>query len=337
MEQSQDKDSSVRLEAAGATQIGKRRYNEDFVLVRDDLQLFLVADGAGGHQAGDVAAALAARCISNYIGATVRATYDKAEFDRFGLAVGARRLAAAIHKANRDILEIARSHRQHRGMGTTVVAASYSPRSGLMHVAHVGDSRCYRLRRGHLELLTQDHSLLTDVLEERPELDDAVLANLPKHVVTRALGMKANLRVSLRSHSVAKGDRFLLCSDGLTVPVAPSVIAETLTLSESPAVIVEKLLSLAIEAGGRDNVAALVIDCAGGPDITLPADPRRHAPETHPPPARPGEPSTPELLLLGIEEIKLDAEPTFRVVPTDSASEDLAEALSKLVKSQQLR
>jgi protein phosphatase len=326
MEQVSQTGDEIVLAAAGATDIGKRRHNEDVVLVRDDLGLYLVADGAGGHNAGDVAAALAARSISNYIGATVRATHERPEFDQFGLATGARRLAAAIHKANHDILEISQSRREHHGMGTTVVAACFSPRSGLMHVAHVGDSRAYRLRGGHLELLTQDHSLLTDVLAERPDLDDAVLANLPKHVVTRALGMKPRVRVSVRSHPVAAGDRFLLCTDGLSEPVPAAEIAEQLTLPKPPGAIVQHLLNLVAEANGRDNVGIVVLDCSGGPPATLPAGPSRPAP-----PPRVDEASGPELLLLGIEEIDLDDSQPFRVVPRDSASEDLSEALGEFI------
>lgn len=156
------------IEAFGATHVGRRReHNEDCVLVRPDLFLFAVADGAGGHRAGEVASALAVRSMANYFGATVRATHDAAEFDGFGVPAGARRLARAIHKANRDVREIARTHERHRGMGTTVVAASFSPRSALLHIAHAGDSRCYRLRGGELEQLTTDHSLLTDLLEQR--------------------------------------------------------------------------------------------------------------------------------------------------------------------------
>src|SRR5215216_1686162 len=169
--------AALTLKAAGRTDIGRRRqHNEDVVLVREDLGLFLVADGAGGHNAGEVASALAARSIENYFGATIRATHEAPEFNRLGMPNGARRLSSAVHKANRDVVEIARSSPKHRGMGTTVVACCFSPRSGLMHVAHVGDSRCYRMRDGDFELLTQDHSLLTDVLEQRPELDDDVLA-----------------------------------------------------------------------------------------------------------------------------------------------------------------
>ncbi|HZL27208.1 MAG TPA: hypothetical protein VFC39_11840, partial [Acidobacteriaceae bacterium] len=158
------------------------------------------------------------------------------------------------------------------GMGTTVVALCFSPRSGLMHVAHVGDSRCYRLRAGHLELLTKDHSLLTDVVEQRPELDDAVLAKLPKNVVTRALGMDSQLRVSMRSYAVVCGDRYLLCSDGLSGPVSAPEIAEALGRAEAPAAIADRLIELANVAGGPDNIAALIVHCQGGHTRAVPAD-----------------------------------------------------------------
>src|SRR5512142_2741584 len=144
----------LQVSGAGATDTGRRRrLNEDRVAVRNDLSAYLVCDGAGGHNAGEVAAALASRSIVNYLAATVQQAGEQPEFDRFGIPNGARRLSAAVHKANRDVVEISQTSHQHRGMGTTVVTAAFSPRSGLMHVAHVGDSRCYRLRSRHLELL----------------------------------------------------------------------------------------------------------------------------------------------------------------------------------------
>jgi serine/threonine protein phosphatase PrpC len=315
------------LQAGGATDVGKRRtHNEDTVLVRDDLSLYLVADGAGGHNAGDVASALCARSMSNYFGATIRATHESPEFNRFGIPNGARRLSAAVLKANRDIVEISHTSQEHRGMGTTVVAACFSPRSGLMHVAHVGDSRCYRLRAGHLELLTKDHSLLTDVIEQRPELDDQVLARLPKNVVTRALGMDGQLRVSIRSYAVVEGDRYLLCSDGLSGPVSAPEIADALGRDEGPPQIAQRLLKLANDAGGPDNIAALVLHCQGGHTHALPAD------SVPPPPpelfSMPGDfdndRSDPELLILGIEDFDLSE-------GTESASDDLLKALGDLI------
>jgi PPM family protein phosphatase len=312
------------LQAGSATDVGKRRtHNEDAVLVRDDLSLYLVADGAGGHNAGEVASALCARSMANYFGATIRSSHQSPEFNRFGIPHGARRLSAAVQKANRDILEISRSSRAHRGMGTTVVAACFSARSGLMHVAHVGDSRCYRLRAGHLELLTKDHSLLTDVLEQRPELDDQLLARLPKNVVTRALGINEQLRVSVRSHAVVEGDRYLLCSDGLSGPVPASQLALALGGDEPPERGATRLIDLANAAGGPDNIAALVLHCQGGHRHALPAD------SVPPSPAQvsvdlDADHTDPELLILGIEDLEL-------ADGNESASDDLFKALGDLI------
>jgi serine/threonine protein phosphatase PrpC len=314
------------LRAGGATDVGQRRtHNEDAVLAREDLDLYLVADGAGGHNAGEVASALCARSLSNYFGATIRASHQSPEFNRFGMPNGARRLSAAVLKANRDIVEISRSSHAHRGMGTTVVAAYFSRRSALMHVAHVGDSRCYRLRAGHLEQLTKDHSLLTDVIEQRPELDDAVLARLPKNVVTRALGMDPQLRVSIGSHAVVEGDRFLLCSDGLSGPVSAPEIASALGCDETPQETVARLIALANAAGGPDNIAALVLHCQAAQAHATPTEPVSPQHESSQAPARfDPDQSNPELMILGIEDLDVSD-------GKESASDGLLKALGNLV------
>jgi protein phosphatase len=260
--------------------------------------------------------------MENYFGATIRATHELPEFNRLGMPNGARRLSSAVHKANRDVVEIARTSPKHRGMGTTVVAACFSPRSGLMHVAHVGDSRCYRLRAGDFELLTQDHSLLTDVIEQRPELDDDMLARLPKNIVTRAIGLDGQLRVSIRSFSVVEGDRYLLCSDGLSGPVPAAEMADLLGKHAPAADTAEQLLALANQHGGPDNIAALIIDCQGGHKTALPAD------SVPPPPpevlAMVAESmAEPELLILGIQDLD--------VADAVSASDDLLKAIEDLL------
>ena len=152
----------LKVAAAGGTDIGKvRKHNEDAVLLRPDLSLFILADGAGGHNAGNVASALATTAIANFFEATGHGA-EEPDLDAFGLAIAARRLAASLQKANEDILDIAKTSNKLRGMGTTAVALSFFPKSGLVHVAHVGDSRCYRWRDGLLELMTHDHSLIND-------------------------------------------------------------------------------------------------------------------------------------------------------------------------------
>jgi protein phosphatase len=307
------------LRAAGRTDIGRNRpTNEDMTLVRADLGLYAVLDGAGGHRSGEVASALASRSIENYFGATIRRTHDSPEFDRFGIAAGARRLSTAIMKSNRDVIEIASQTPEHKGMGTTVVALAFSPRSGLMHVGHVGDSRCYRLRGGHLELMTHDHSLARDVLEQRPDLDDSVLDRLPQNIVTQALGLTPKLRIDLRSHRAAPGDRFLLCSDGLSGPLEDEAIQEALGADDATDAIVGNLIDRANEAGGHDNIGVVVVVIeAGAATESLPPATEK--------PARP-EPmrSDPELLILGIEELDLTG--------TSSASDEILGALSGLMK-----
>ncbi len=300
----------LRLRAAGATNIGQRKLNEDCYVLRDDLGLYVVADGAGGHNGGEVASSMAVHSITNYFEATLAEGRDQMELDRFGLSIPARRLSAAVHKANRDVTEISQSHREHRGMGTTVIATHFSPYAGLVHVANVGDSRCYRCREGQLEQLTQDHNLLTDVMEVRPDLDDYQLARLPRSVITRALGVSVELRVSMRSFGVVTGDRYLLCSDGLTGPLASSVIAECLCSDGTVQEVADRLVLGAVNGGGKDNVTAVVIECYAGPELALP-----------PPLTQVDREADPELLIMGVEEIDLN----------DDSVEGLREALGPML------
>ena len=306
--------------ASAVTDRGRRReHNEDVAVVRADLNLYIVADGAGGHNAGDVASDLATRSMVSYFEATEESFHALPDFDRFGFPSGARRLSGAVHEANRDVLALSRSSQQHRGMGTTVVAGFFTARSGLLHIAHVGDSRCYRYRPPHLELLTQDHSLLTDVLEQRPELEAAVLARLPRHVVTRALGMDEQLRVSLSSHAIAPRDRYLFCSDGLSSVVGPEEILRVLALREPTEDVAYRLVELANHAGGPDNIAALVLECSAAQEGESFDSPRRL------PASVDDFDEDPEILILGIEELDPDERP-------HTASDGLLKALGELIK-----
>jgi len=286
------------LQADGATDVGQHRdHNEDVILIRKDLGLFVLADGAGGHNAGEVAADLACKAIAEYMEQTAREAAEAPEFDKFGISTQARRLSIAVHQANRRVVELSQSSEKHRGMGTTIVAATYAKQHGMLHVAHAGDSRCYRLRSFQLECLTEDHSLLTDVLEQRPELDEKKLGRLPKNIVTRALGMGPAIRVSIRSHRVVGGDRYLLCSDGLAV-INSDQISTLLEQAKPPATIVKHLISLANQCGAPDNVSAIVIAIDGQPSRELLAGRQLQA-------APMPRESDPELLILGIEDLDL--------------------------------
>jgi protein phosphatase len=153
-------------------------------------------------------------------------------------------------------------------MGTTVVVASVDERRGLLHLGHVGDSRCYRIRDGRIELLTQDHTLINDVLELEPNIDDLRASRLPRNVITRALGMAQNVRASVRSYQLAPKDRYLICSDGLTDEVSERAILDAIEVGGTPEDIVRVLMGLAREAEAEDNVAVVVIGCELAPGVS---------------------------------------------------------------------
>jgi protein phosphatase len=258
---------NIRFEAVGVTDIGRqRKHNEDHVLLRPELDLFVVADGMGGHNAGDVASKLATVSLRNFYEATLGGDLPEGPLSEgyTELPFEARRLAAGIRKANRDVFEISSTYRQHHGMGSTVVAAHLVRERAVLHVGHVGDSRCYRYREGDLAQLTHDHSLINDALALKPDLTPEELARLPKNIITRALGMREDVKVDIRSDDVRAGDIYLLCSDGLSGMVTEEEIGRVLgaayaiegsDLREA----CETLVSLANEAGGNDNITALLI------------------------------------------------------------------------------
>ena len=334
---------ALSVRASGATDIGHgRKHNEDTVLLREDFHLYIVADGAGGHKAGNVASALATTAIANFFETTQKEAEALPEYDAFGFSTGARRLAQAIQRANRDVIEIAKSSMRHRGMGTTVVAIWVRPELGTIHIGHVGDSRCYRYRAGHIEPLTHDHSLYNDVLELQPDLPDAALARLPRNVVTRALGMEDVVRASVQSRRMVAGDKYLLCSDGLTDGVTELEMAQALEGEATPEDAVKALIGRAREAETQDNIAALVLFCdvavGGGTHVRANTSP--YLPATlgtfgSPPlPSRTGltEGSSPEIVILGME-YEPDADPNghIHVVPQGSATQGLLSAIDSFV------
>jgi len=325
----------LRLTASGATDIGHRReHNEDTVLVRTDLHLYIVADGAGGHNAGNVASALATTSIANGFESGASRFVSGGEGDVLAPAL-ARRLAVAVHRANREIVDIAKSSNKYRGMGTTVVATCFSPATCELHVAHVGDSRCYRLRGTDIEQLTHDHSLFNDVLEMRPEIDDAALARLPRHVVTRALGMDERVRVSVRTHFVAPGDRFLLCTDGLTDALDDDAIAARLGVTAAPEAIVRELITAALRAGADDNIAALVLLAEKADEGAVQPAKRAVRTVSHAQPAvaladsAETSASEPEIIITNVEDLD-DDDPTITVVPAYPTINTLLDAFAGL-------
>jgi PPM family protein phosphatase len=235
-------------DSSGSTDAGrKRRRNEDSFV--HDPPLFAVADGMGGAQAGEVASRLAA--------AAFREFHEADELDPEA------RVAAIIQEANRRIYERARSDAQASGMGTTITAALVA-KDGVA-VGHVGDSRAYRLRNGQLEQLTEDHSLVADLVRSgRLTLDEAD-SHPQRSVITRALGTDPHVDVDTFTADAQAGDVFLLCSDGLTTMVGDEEITETVAQASSLEQTTKALVRAANKAGGEDNVTVVLFRLEGEP------------------------------------------------------------------------
>ncbi|EYF05327.1 protein phosphatase 2C domain-containing protein [Chondromyces apiculatus] len=258
----------MRAIAAGLSDVGRARlHNEDRFLLLPEYNVFLVADGMGGHKSGEVASRMAASAVARYFRGDPARPGDSGSVSGSNGASGANgadgatgdRLAAAILEANARIFARAGDSRAHRGMGTTVVAAAFSPDEQRLHVVHAGDSRCYLLREGALRQITRDHSLLEDALRERPDLTAQDLAYLPRNVITRALGISATLAPDACAESTRPGDVFILCSDGLHGLLDDTdvtrIVLEQPVLTEACAL----LVALANERGGRDNITVVLI------------------------------------------------------------------------------
>jgi PPM family protein phosphatase len=234
------------LEPFGATDAGKvRANNEDALLVGEgrDETLFVVADGIGGFEAGEVASRIAVDVL--------RELEPGASFE------------AAIREANRRILAVGRGDERLSGMGTTIVATRFggTREEPVAEIAHVGDSRVYLLRGGSLRPLTEDHSLVAELVRSGDLTRDQAAEHPQKNLITRALGAEEEVEVDTVVLPVEAGDRLLLCSDGLTDMLPEANIGEILADSpgdpEKPA---RTLVSAALDAGGSDNVTVVVVD-----------------------------------------------------------------------------
>lgn len=250
----------MRALAAGLTDVGLQRdHNEDSFVIAPEFNLYIVADGMGGHRAGDVASKMATESITEFFRATSRedATWPF-HFDT-NLSEEENRLVAGIRLANRQIFDKGIRSREHSGMGTTVVGALFSKRRNRLYVGHVGDSRAYRVRGTGIVQLTRDHSLLNDYLAAMPDLTEEQQAEVPRNVITRALGMQDTVSVDLVSDEPRGGDVYLLCSDGLSGMLADQDIHEIMSSTRDPSEICRRLVEEANDQGGEDNITALVI------------------------------------------------------------------------------
>ena len=250
----------MRAVAAGLTDVGLQRdHNEDCFAVVPHHDLFVVADGMGGHQAGDVASKMATEAITEFFEtvATEDVTWPFS-FDP-SLSEEENRLVTGVRLANRQIVELGANSPEHQGMGTTIVASLFSPRRGRLYIAHVGDSRAYRIRGGEIEQITRDHSLVNDYLAAMPDMTEEQTNELPKNVITRALGMQEQVAVDVGSFDAQVGDLYLLCSDGLSGMIDDGELCEIAKDADDLVETCRKLVNTANEHGGEDNVTAVLV------------------------------------------------------------------------------
>lgn len=254
----------MQIQSQGATHIGRRQNNEDSLAVNDDLGLYLVADGMGGYEGGEVASRIVAETVEQFFAAyqgdrelTWPFALDKS------LDMDSNLIKAAVHLAHKRVL--ARRHGPLAQMGSTV--ALLALRQDKAIIGHVGDSRVYRLRRGLLEQLTRDHSLLEE-LRGKPDHPFGPEAQRRfAHVITRALGIPPSRQThlpepDLRQEPLEEGDIFLLCTDGLLEAVSEEQMTQALA-RHTPARAAQWLVQAAYENGGKDNITVVVLEYLG--------------------------------------------------------------------------
>ena len=252
----------MKIRYAAKTDVGmKRTHNEDYFSLMEDEQLFIVADGMGGHSSGEVASRMAAETVSEFYQRTKdeEATWPY-KMDR-GLSYIENRLVCGVKLANYKIYEAASKDIRYKGMGTTLVTCLVS--GDKIYIAHVGDSRLYRFRADALEQVTRDHSLLEDYKDAKPDMTEEEERNFPhKNVITRALGMRDTVQVDVKTEDVMDGDVYCLCSDGLSGMVSDELLEKIIATTEDLEQMVSDQVDQANRAGGVDNVTTLVIQCS---------------------------------------------------------------------------
>ena len=253
------------IESAGLSDVGlRRKSNEDSFAISDDQTLLILADGMGGHAAGEVASRLAVESIERHISGsdprkepTVPASFRSPSGDEAGLPPPARRVLNAIRLANQEIVRSVRKDSSMRGMGTTVVIA-------LIHgsrafIGSVGDSRAYLVRDGNLRQLTSDHTLVNEQVRAGALSTQEARRHPARNILTRAVGSQEDVEPDLVEQDLRPGDMLLLCSDGLTTMVEDADILKTvLAHADDPQTACRALIDLANERGGDDNVTVVL-------------------------------------------------------------------------------
>ena len=255
----------MQVDGAARTDVGKkRRSNEDAFAFLPDRRLFVVADGIGGLARGELASEVAVASISRSFLETEEEDLTPITDANGTRSLGGRRLVMALTEANARVLAMAGEDPEARPMGTAVAALAIDAEHGQAAICHVGDARVYRVRNGTIELMTEDHTLVRQLLRDGRIGPDELTRHPQRHVLTRALGTGAIVRPDLRVESLWEGDVFVLCSDGVHGAVDDTEILDVIRLSgEDFEAICGRLIAIANDRGGNDNSTVVVAACRG--------------------------------------------------------------------------
>ena len=247
----------IEIKSSGITDVGRRRkQNEDSFFCNDGMGLYVVADGMGGHKAGEVASRLVVETIRDYMDPNRTDHLPENLVDpEENLSEEARRLLAGIELSNRVVHQTAQSNEDYKGMGSTVSAVFFTEKTFI--VANVGDSGIYLIRDGKIELLSVPHTLIAEQAELDPENAELLWGDF-KHVLTRAMGVSDSVKADINEIPFYKGDIIVICSDGLSDKATPEEILEMANTRRSDKACRE-LVNLANARGGEDNITAIVL------------------------------------------------------------------------------
>lgn len=250
----------MKIRYAGSTHVGmKRAHNEDSFLLLGEHNLYVVADGMGGHASGEVASQIAVETLGHFFVDTGRDTEMTWPFKaNKAQSYDENRLSTGIKLANRRVFESAQSESRLKGMGTTLVSL-YCASTGV-YLAHVGDSRVYHVSDGQIVQKTEDHSLLNDYLKMHTLTPQEIAAFPHKNVIVRALGMRDTVVVDIQKTIPKKGDCFILCSDGLSGMVEDKeLLASVQEAGDDLEKMCQSMIQKANNNGGQDNITVVVV------------------------------------------------------------------------------
>jgi serine/threonine protein phosphatase PrpC len=247
------------LEISSATHTGMvRSHNEDAIAADGGVGLAVLADGMGGYNAGEVASGIAVALITSEMRQAIPKTNLHALGQEEGDLQAVRMLKGVVAKTNTSIFESANSQPQYAGMGTTLVVALF--RDNRVSVAHIGDSRLYRMRNERLDQVTRDHSLLQEQIDSGMLSKEAARRSQNKNLVTRALGIEPEVEPEIHTYDAQPGDIYLLCSDGLNDMVEDEDIELTLNaMGSNLPLAANQLVQMANDNGGRDNISVILV------------------------------------------------------------------------------